>query len=783
MVDYTLRTDSLNLPINKEICFSNHENQFKEKIMKDQAKILKTFSSFLKPLLEPGEEIWLGVEATAPMSFLEQWTTGWVIYYLKRCVLIFTNKRILHFPTKHDFMPKHSVSQIRYGDIEEFKLSGFLGRVLKIEYKSGKKEKFYYVKSREFKKLRTLEQRFIKNQPSNVGERHFLCPRCVTPLVKDIFSCPNCHLEFKNMKDAIKLSLLFPGGGYLYTRHPVVGIMDALTEGFLLILLLANVVGALRNIELWGSVLFAAFLLFIEKLITIYHAKHYVGEYIPADKTIGVVSQNPGAEPFPYQKSSNKGKTNWPKLVFAILFLIFGLSFLGRELYLYAIAPRIRNSAQSTRREVPLSPEHQRALAALIESKYTRMDDYEKWIPVLYQQKDFQAVESRLIDLSKDRSNEAQAYQLYMLYRTLGDVNNNKDIHLKQGILDEWCSQQPDSHIPWLLRGIFYTGYAWQIRGWGWAKDVPKDAWPKFEAMLHRARADLEKSYRLNPKDPNSSCHLLIVAKGLSLSRDEMEKYFQNAISVSPFHYGSHYQKLNYLMPKWHGTQEEMNDFAMECLKSSDEHPYLGLVNVAALEESHYRSPGNKNYLGRDDVWPTVEKIYENYFTKYPEDIRRRFFYAYSACLARKHEAAIKQFEIIGDCWTEGTSWDSLNDYHRSRAGAYAAYAMRLAPEQAMVVLKKSIDLDPFQRGSYFKLGTTAAKLGRYDEAEAAYLKVLEIDPTCAEAHLLLCQIYEKTNNPARAKYHGEKALQCNPTEQQKRTAKNYIDVSNKGMK
>ncbi len=98
-------------------------------------------------------------------------------------------------------------------------------------------------------------------------------------------------------------------------------------------------------------------------------------------------------------------------------------------------------------------------------------------------------------------------------------------------------------------------------------------------------------------------------------------------------------------------------------------------------------------------------------------------------------------------------------------------------------VLKKAIDLDPFQRASYFKLGTTAAKLGRYDEAEAAYFKVLEIDPNCAEAHLLLCQIYEKTNNPAQAKYHAEKALQCNPTEQQKRTAKNYIDVSNKGLK
>ncbi len=249
--------------------------------MEDQTKTLTKFASFLKPLLEPGEEILLCIKATSPMSFLEQWTTGWVIYYLKRCVLIFTNKRILHFPAKYNFTRKHSLSQIRYGDIGEFKLSAFLGRVLKIEYKSGKKEKFYYIKSREFKKLKTLEHLFIKDQPSHVMERHFLCPKCLIPLLKGIFSCPSCHLEFKNMKDAIRLSIVFPGGGYFYTGHPVLGIMDAITEGGLTILLITNIVGASRRFELWGSVLFVATLLFVEKLITIYHAKHYINEYIP----------------------------------------------------------------------------------------------------------------------------------------------------------------------------------------------------------------------------------------------------------------------------------------------------------------------------------------------------------------------------------------------------------------------------------------------------------------------------------------------------------------------
>ena len=93
----------LDLPINEEICFTTNKNKYSEKIMKQQTKILKRFSPFLKRILEPGEEIFLAVKATSPMSVLEPFTIGWMIVYIKRCMLIFTNKRILHFPHKSKF--------------------------------------------------------------------------------------------------------------------------------------------------------------------------------------------------------------------------------------------------------------------------------------------------------------------------------------------------------------------------------------------------------------------------------------------------------------------------------------------------------------------------------------------------------------------------------------------------------------------------------------------------------------------------------------------------------
>ncbi len=328
---------SLNLPINKDICFSNHKKEFKEKIRKDQTKLLTKFAPFLRRLLEPGEEILLAVTATSPMSFLEQGTTGWMIYYLKRCVLVFTNKRILHFPTKSNYSPKHSLSQIRYGDIEKFKLSGFLGRVLKLEYKSGKKEKFCYIKSREYRKLKTLQSLLAEaHHPSKAMERHSLCPKCAAPLLKNVFSCPNCHLEFKNIKDAIKYSIIFPGGGYFYAGHPLLGIMDAITEGVLLILLITRLIEALKGVESWGSVLFIAIILLFEKSITIYHAKHSISEFIPADKDFLSTSLHTAPEPYsPYKQASKQSQRKWPKLAFAIILFVFSMSFLGWKLYPY----------------------------------------------------------------------------------------------------------------------------------------------------------------------------------------------------------------------------------------------------------------------------------------------------------------------------------------------------------------------------------------------------------------------------------------------------------------
>ena len=282
--------ETYGLPINQETAFSDKKGTFKERIKKQQLKMLKDYVPLLKQFLEPHEEVLLLMRGCSPMTSMEQLTTGWMIYYVKRCTLVVTNRRILHFPAKKDFSPRHSIAQIRFGDVEEIKPASFLGRKFTVIYKNGKKETFLYVN--ESAKLKSIlpDLQFAGQQPTTIGARHHLCPKCNTALMPGIYVCSSCRLEFKNEQRARKLSIIYPGGGYFYTSHPYLGAGDAFVEAVLTVYVLIGVynmvLGNRDNTVGLFQLFFFGFLLVLEKLYSLLHAKHYVKEYIPVEKDV-----------------------------------------------------------------------------------------------------------------------------------------------------------------------------------------------------------------------------------------------------------------------------------------------------------------------------------------------------------------------------------------------------------------------------------------------------------------------------------------------------------------
>ena len=349
------------------------------------------------------------------------------------------------------------------------------------------------------------------------------------------------------------------------------------------------------------------------------------------------------------------------------------------------------------------------------QNNYSLIDHYTKWIPILYQDRDFDAVETQIFYLL-DKNDEKSSYELQTLYRTLSKIRDGKNIPQMDSVLNDWSNKHPESHIPWIFRGTFLIDWAWHIRGDGYAKTVKEDAWSKFYDKLKQAKDDLEHAWVINPADPNSCSLLITVAMGLSAPRNAMEEYFQKGISACPWHFPLHFAKLVYLKPKWHGSEKEMLAFAQHCQALSDSYPHLGLVLAEAFFEMHMFTRKGQNFLGKNEAWATVENIYDKFFAIYPDDIRRRFYYAYHACEAEKYSVAYKQFEIIGDRWMPDTPWPSLDYYNQSRAitivkvGEEIFYKRKLY-EAALDYFEKAVQIEPYDY-TYYHLATACMNTG-----------------------------------------------------------------------
>jgi hypothetical protein len=281
------------LPIDESVIFTNHKDVHSKRIERRQAKLLKKVG-FIGPFLEEGEKILQVTTGCSPASLIEQVLTGWIVFILKRSLLIFTDRRVFHVPTKSDFSYRSSIAQICYADCKSLAIKG---RTLIAQYRDGSKESFFYLARREAKRMKALLPGVAKDGlQSKAGRRVHLCPRCAKELTPGVFTCTNCQLEFKSGAEGRKLSLLWPGGGYFYARHPFLGLGDAIAESGLILFLIVSVMDAMsgepESEQAWILVLFLALALVYEKLLTVYHTDHFLKEYLPKDTDI-----EPGSAP------------------------------------------------------------------------------------------------------------------------------------------------------------------------------------------------------------------------------------------------------------------------------------------------------------------------------------------------------------------------------------------------------------------------------------------------------------------------------------------------------
>ncbi|MGA8017883.1 MAG: hypothetical protein WCA42_03340 [Desulfobacterales bacterium] len=269
------------LPVDLAVIFSNYKNAYKKRIEKRQRWFMVRLS-FLKPFLELDEKILQVTTGHSPTTIFEKMGVGWVFVYLKRSLLVFTDRRIFHVPTTPAYRYRNSIGQIPYRLCRSIRMKG---RNLILVYKaSGATETFFSLAGREKKKIgEILKAVAVSNDGAAAGGRTHLCPQCAAPLSASGHTCRRCHFKFKTGTLATLMAVLLPGGGYFYIRQPFLGAMAAITE----ITLMAVIGTAYSNLIYGGKpfLLVGAVTLFIlEKIAAAVHAGVFIKEFVPSKK-------------------------------------------------------------------------------------------------------------------------------------------------------------------------------------------------------------------------------------------------------------------------------------------------------------------------------------------------------------------------------------------------------------------------------------------------------------------------------------------------------------------
>ncbi len=137
---------------NPGVMFSDHNGRRKKSIERRQTRLAAKVP-FLARFLDEGERVLLLSTGCSPMGMLKQLLTGWIVYYLKRCMFVFTEQRIFHIPTRSDYTFRNSIAEIRYADCRSITVKG---RTLIVEYLNGTTEKFPYLTKSDSKKIKNI---------------------------------------------------------------------------------------------------------------------------------------------------------------------------------------------------------------------------------------------------------------------------------------------------------------------------------------------------------------------------------------------------------------------------------------------------------------------------------------------------------------------------------------------------------------------------------------------------------------------------------------------------
>jgi hypothetical protein len=202
----------------------------------------------------------------------------------------------------------------------------------------------------------------------------------------------------------------------------------------------------------------------------------------------------------------------------------------------------------------------------------------------------------------------------------------------------------------WLLKGEFQVSFAWDARGSGYANTVTDEGWKSFRDRLVQAEAALAEAWKIQP-DERIALAMLRVELGQGQGKERMELWFQRAMTLNPCFYEACWHKLEYMHPKWYGSEKEYLAFGHQCVSSTNWSGRVPLILADAhdaLAKWKENDPQQRQrYWTQIGVRKDVQSSYERFFEVNTDAVGWRHNYALSAYRCEQWEEFSRQTRLF----------------------------------------------------------------------------------------------------------------------------------------
>jgi hypothetical protein len=247
--------------------------------------------------------------------------------------------------------------------------------------------------------------------------------------------------------------------------------------------------------------------------------------------------------------------------------------------------------------------------------------------------------------------------------------------------LEEWLAGVPESSAARTALADWWTSFAWKARGRGFANTVTPDGWKNMEERLEKAGQILVSIEPDSVDDPEYFRLWLTVALGQGWRPSQMNRYFEAGIAAGKNYYPLYSSKGYFLLPKWHGGEDDLEVFAAS---AADSFPGdQGDLLYANLMQMKAEDFGEKFFQNSTADYERMKKGAA--FGMKSEDEHTRYRAKHLLChfAARKGDdaTASRLFLEIGPYFNAsyfGRMRDFIECRNRSTAGARIAKARNL---------------------------------------------------------------------------------------------------------